>query len=228
MKKKILTVLIITIILFTIFTFINTTDTYVITSTSGGLLDNNTTNIYSVNSNLKLKFPSSKSNKIITNKINAQNKKLENTITTLKQIDTNAFIGKYNSIEENIFIIDDYIYYYRDDIYNKFYRCNVITKKIDELNFSSYALDVGKNNIGMHNFTVRNSIRTEALIHYYPQLTKQIDSINGKFYRQTFYDNKRVFFYKNKTLYEYDYEKNKTNKIANFNKETNIKYVFTK
>ena len=87
---------------------------------------------------------------------------------------------------------------------------------------------MGKENIGMHNFVVVNDITTEALINFYPELEKKIDSIDGMFYRETFYDNKRVFFEKNGIVYEYLYEKNKIKKISYFGDDCDIEDVFTK
>jgi len=229
MKKSLIIISIIAIIFVIIFVFFSGVNIYVITHSSGGLIGSATTNQYSINSSLKLKFNSFKKDKDITkDKINLWEETLENGINRLKDIDDDVFVGKYNTIQELIFIINNYIYYYRDGVYDRFYRCNIATYEIEELIFSKYAVNIGKKNIGMHNFVVENNIKTEALINYYPELTKQIDSIDGIFYRETFYDNGRVFFYKNTTLYEYVYKKNKTIKIANFSRATNIDYVFTK
>lgn len=226
MKKKIILAIIVLFIVIFLIGF-NSTDIYIVSHSSGSFITSASTSCYSVNSKFKFKMPGFKKDKnIIENNISTVEKALENGMEKIKEVDEDAFLGKYNTLDELVFVIDNYIYYYRNDIYDKFYRYNTNTCEIEELNLSNYAHYI--ENEGMHNFTVQNDIKTEALLDFYPGLTEQIEKMEGTFYNETFYDNGRVFFCKNDTLYEYVHGENKVKKIIGIRRDANMDYVFVK
>lgn len=230
-KKNVLIILLSsTLLIVALFIIRVTSDIYVITTvSSGSFIGSNPTNVHLVNTFFKLKFNAKKELEKVNDKYNIQEENLTKALKTVKKYDNNVFLGEYSNSSEIVFIIKDYIYYYRNEKYNKFYRYNTKTKEIEDINFSSYARDIGNKNIGMHDFTVFNNIKTEALIHLYPELKTQIDKIKGMFYvSDTFYDQGRIFFIKKDILYEYLPKENKTTRIVKFSRATNIHNIYVK
>ena len=82
----------------------------------------------------------------------------------------------------NIFVIDDYIYYYKNNS-DKLFRYNKKDNVIEEFNTSKF--------VNRTEVTTSIGIRTiesEALLNYYPEIIKHIDEIDGTYKHQMFYD----------------------------------------
>jgi hypothetical protein len=91
--------------------------------------------------------------------------------------------------------------------------------------FCKFADNVGKENIGMEKFVVFNDIKTEAILNIYPNL---IEKINENSYGFIYYDNNKIFFERNRNIYEYNIKNDKTKKITQINNSQTIKDIYTK
>ena len=143
----------------------------------------------------------------------------------MKTIDNETYIEQNNSINKLIYKINNYIFYYKENDYNHFYRYNTLTNEIEMQEFCKFADNVGKENIGMEKFVIFNDIKTEAILNIYPNL---IEKINENSYGFIYYDNNKIFFEKNRKIYEYNIKNKKTKKIAQINNSQTIKDIYTK
>lgn len=199
----------------------------IIVHTTGpyGLIGNAPTNVYLTGNILKIKFSTNNYQSIVSNMEEINEEENLKNIEIVKKIDSNVFDGKYTSSEDKIFRIDNDIYYYRNNVYDKFFKYNIETNQIQELDFSGFV----KDNISDYNAYVHLvNIETEALINTYPLLEEQINAIDGMFYGRMFYDNGRIFFEKRNVIYEYVVNKNKVRKICIVATNKTIQNIFIK
>lgn len=229
LKKKIL--IAIGILVFLLMVGIGTSDVLIYTNTSGFI--SSSSRVYIANSKLKLKLP------VIGDEIErgeAHEAQLQEAFDIVLSADPEFFHGKYNSLREMVFPIDDVIYYYRNDTYDKFYSYNKSLDVITEhpvSEYSEYAREQNKGNDipnwGMHNYVVSTCIKAEGLLDYYGNLNSSLKSVDGIFYEWCiFYDKGRIFFEKNNTVYEYLPEKNKVSRIATVGEAESINEIYVK
>ena len=222
-KKVIKTIIIcLTIIIAAILLLFKTSDIYIKTTTSGGFITSGKEITYIVNSKFKIKFKSK--DKQYEIRKNNNDLELKQTLKEMKTIDNETYTEENNSIDKLIYKIDNYIFYYRENDYNHFYRYNTLTNEIETQEFCEFARDIGKD-IGMPNFVVLNNIKTEALLSLYPNL---IEKINDNLFGYIYYDNNKIFFEKNRNIYEYNIKNYKTKKITKLNNSQTIKDIYIK
>lgn len=180
----------------------------VVTTTSGFI--STSYHYYDANSVFKFKLPSTSVNEETYREAVAKNKKaLEEACAKALEADSGAFSDEFTSVENYVFEIEDYIYYYRTEDVNNVYKLNKNSGEINCVPLSGYNdftdnMAKSKGDVINNNITAFQSIRTEALVDYYPGLKDAIDGIEGNFYCQfLFYDNGRIFFEKKDTVYEY-------------------------
>ena len=121
----------------------------------------------------------------------------------------------------NIFVIDDYIYYYKNNS-DKLFRYNKKDNVIEEFNTSKF--------VNRTEVTTSIGIRTiesEALLNYYPEIIKHIDEIDGTYKHQMFYDKDRIFFVVDNDVYEYHILRDRTRLVMK-DIDENIEYIFVK
>lgn len=126
-----------------------------------------------------------------------------------------------NMFGNNIFVIDDYIYYYKNNS-DKLFRYNKKDNVIEEFNTSKF--------VNRTEVTTSIGIRTiesEALLNYYPEIIKHIDEIDGNYKHQMFYDNDRIFFVVDNDVYEYHILRDRTRLVMK-DIDENIEYIFVK
>ena len=143
--------------------------------------------------------------------------------------DKNALNSEYRTFQYQFCKIGDCVYYYRwndvENIYkidttnNEIKKCPVTdigTSHDADLRAQSTQADV--------NFISCTYIVTQALIDSYPGFAEAVNSVDGYFVSEkTFYENGRIFFVKNDTLYEYV---PKTGKVKNITDVTNKDIVY--
>lgn len=126
-----------------------------------------------------------------------------------------------NMFGNNIFVIDDYIYYYKNNS-DKLFRYNKKDNVIEEFNTSKF--------VNRTEVTTSIGIRTiesEALLNYYPEIIKHIDKIDGTYKHQMFYDKDRIFFVVDNDVYEYHILRDRTRLVMK-DIDENIEYIFVK
>lgn len=126
-----------------------------------------------------------------------------------------------NMFGNNIFVIDDYIYYYKNNS-DKLFRYNKKDNVIEEFNTSKF--------VNRTEVTTSIGIRTiesEALLNYYPDIIKHIDEIDGTYKHQMFYDKDRIFFVVGNDVYEYHILRDRTRLVMK-DIDENIEYIFVK
>lgn len=219
-KIIILCLIILMILLFLIF---KTSDIYIRTSTNGGFITSGKEKTYLINSKYKIKFKT-KDNKYKI-KENKKNIELNQILKEMETIDNETYIEQNNNINKLIYKLNNYIFYYKENDYNHFYRYNTLTNEIEMQEFCKFADNVGKENIGMEKFVIFNDIKTEAILNIYPNL---IEKINENSYGFIYYDNNKIFFEKNRKIYEYNIKNDKTKKITQINNSQTIKDIYTK
>ena len=224
-NKKIITTaaLIITILIGIILLIFKTSNIYIRVNTNGGFITSGKDLTYKINPKFKIKFKT-KDNKYKTKKDN-NDTELNQSLKEIKTIDNETFMGEYNNINDLIYKLNNYIFYYKENDYNHFYRYNTKTFEIEQLEFSKFAEYVGKDNIGMSNFAVSTDIKTEAILNLYPNITEKL---NNNSYGFVYYDNNKVFFEKNRIIYEYNIKNNNTKKIAKIKNSLTIKDIYVK
>lgn len=172
-------------------------------------------NNYNVNCNFMIK---SNGDKYFTeDKIKVNLMELELNYSILVNVDSDID----NMFGNNIFVIDDYIYYYKNNS-DKLFRYNKKDNVIEEFNTSKF--------VNRTEVTTSIGIRTiesEALLNYYPEIIKHIDEIDGTYKHQMFYDNDRIFFVVDNDVYEYHILRDRTRLVMK-DIDENIEYIFVK
>jgi hypothetical protein len=172
-------------------------------------------NNYNVNCNFMIK--SNGDEYFTEDKIKVNLMKLELNYSTLVNVDSDID----NMFGNNIFVIDDYIYYYKNNS-DKLFRYNKKDNVIEEFNTSKF--------VNRTEVTTSIGIRTiesEALLNYYPEIIKHIDEIDGTYKHQMFYDKDRIFFVVDNDVYEYHILRDRTRLVMK-DIDENIEYIFVK
>lgn len=172
-------------------------------------------NNYNVNCNFMIK--SNGDEYFTEDKIKVNLMELELNYSTLVNVDSDID----NMFGNNIFVIDDYIYYYKNNS-DKLFRYNKKDNVIEEFNTSKF--------VNRTEVTTSIGIRTiesEALLNYYPEIIKHIDEIDGNYKHQMFYDNDRIFFVVDNDVYEYHILRDRTRLVMK-DIDENIEYIFVK
>lgn len=172
-------------------------------------------NNYNVNCNFMIK--SNGDEYFTEDKIKVNLMELELNYSTLVNVDSDID----NMFGNNIFVIDDYIYYYKNNS-DKIFRYNKKDNVIEEFNTSKF--------VNRTEVTTSIGIRTiesEALLNYYPEIIKHIDEIDGTYKHQMFYDKDRIFFVVDNDVYEYHILRDRTRLVMK-DIDENIEYIFVK
>lgn len=172
-------------------------------------------NNYNVNCNFMIK--SNGDEYFTEDKIKVNLMELELNYSTLVNVDSDID----NMFGNNIFVIDDYIYYYKNSS-DKLFRYNKKDNVIEEFNTSKF--------VNRTEVTTSIGIRTiesEALLNYYPEIIKHIDEIDGTYKHQMFYDKDRIFFVVDNDVYEYHILRDRTRLVMK-DIDENIEYIFVK
>ena len=172
-------------------------------------------NNYNVNCNFMIK--SNGDEYFTEDKIKVNLMELELNYSTLVNVDSDID----NMFGNNIFVIDDYIYYYKNNS-DKLFRYNKKDNVIEEFNTSKF--------VNRTEVTTSIGIRTiesEALLNYYPEIIKHIDKIDGTYKHQMFYDKDRIFFVVDNDVYEYHILRDRTRLVMK-DIDENIEYIFVK
>lgn len=172
-------------------------------------------NNYNVNCNFMIK--SNGDEYFTEDKIKVNLMELELNYSTLVNVDSDID----NMFGNNIFVIDDYIYYYKNNS-DKLFRYNKEDNVIEEFNTSKF--------VNRTEVTTSIGIRTiesEALLNYYPEIIKHIDEIDGTYKHQMFYDKDRIFFVVDNDVYEYHILRDRTRLVMK-DIDENIEYIFVK
>lgn len=172
-------------------------------------------NNYNVNCNFMIK--SNGDGYFTEDKIKVNLMELELNYSTLVNVDSDID----NMFGNNIFVIDDYIYYYKNNS-DKLFRYNKKDNVIEEFNTSKF--------VNRTEVTTSIGIRTiesEALLNYYPEIIKHIDKIDGTYKHQMFYDKDRIFFVVDNDVYEYHILRDRTRLVMK-DIDENIEYIFVK
>jgi hypothetical protein len=172
-------------------------------------------NNYNVNCNFMIK--SNGDEYFTEDKIKVNLMELELNYSTLVNVDSDID----NMFGNNIFVIDDYIYYYKNNS-DKLFRYNKKDNVIEEFNTSKF--------VNRTEVTTSIGIRTiesEALLNYYPEIIKHIDEIDGTYKHQMFYDKDRIFFVVDNDVYEYHILRDRTRLVMK-DIDENIEYIFVK
>ena len=205
-------------------------DTIIVTSTPSWLPSSG--NYYVSNPVLKIKLPLFSMNDDELEAISEErNRLLEQAYDRVLASDSQAFQGEFTSIENIAFELGAYTYYFRTPDVDNVYKFNKNTDEITAVPLSGYngfSDGTSKERFGevTHNFTAFVSIRTEALTDYFPGLKQAIeDSGNNFYYSYTYYDNGRVFFETDNTIYEYLPDSDSTRKIASVGRDETVEMV---
>ena len=172
-------------------------------------------NNYNVNCNFMIK--SNGDEYFTEDKIKVNLMELELNYSILVNVDSDID----NMFGNNIFVIDDYIYYYKNNS-DKLFRYNKKDNVIEEFNTSKF--------VNRTEVTTSIGIRTiesEALLNYYPEIIKHIDKIDGTYKHQMFYDKDRIFFVVDNDVYEYHILRDRTRLVMK-DIDENIEYIFVK
>jgi hypothetical protein len=172
-------------------------------------------NNYNVNCNFMIK--SNGDEYFTEDKIKVNLMELELNYSILVNVDSDID----NMFGNNIFVIDDYIYYYKNNS-DKLFRYNKKDNVIEEFNTSKF--------VNRTEVTTSIGIRTiesEALLNYYPEIIKHIDEIDGTYKHQMFYDKDRIFFVVDNDVYEYHILRDRTRLVMK-DIDENIEYIFVK
>lgn len=172
-------------------------------------------NNYNVNCNFMIK--SNGDEYFTEDKIKVNLMELELNYSILVNVDSDID----NMFGNNIFVIDDYIYYYKNNS-DMLFRYNKKDNVIEEFNTSKF--------VNRTEVTTSIGIRTiesEALLNYYPEIIKHIDEIDGTYKHQMFYDNDRIFFVVDNDVYEYHILRDRTRLVMK-DIDENIEYIFVK
>lgn len=172
-------------------------------------------NNYNVNCNFMIK--SNGDEYFTEDKIKVNLMELELNYSILVNVDSDID----NMFGNNIFVIDDYIYYYKNNS-DKLFRYNKKDSVIEEFNTSKF---VHRNEVTTSMGT--RTIESEALLNYYPEIIKHIDEIDGTYKHQIFYDKDRIFFVVDNDVYEYHILRDRTRLIMK-DIDENIEYIFVK
>lgn len=172
-------------------------------------------NYYDVNCNFMIK--SNGDEELVNDKIKSHQTNIESAYSTLVNIDSDID----NMDGNNIFAIEDYIYYYKMND-SKLYRYNKEDNKIESFDTSKF---VNRNEVNESSGT--STIVSEALLNYYPDIIKYIDKLDGTYKNQMFYDKDRIFFVVDNDIYEYHISRNRI-RIVLKDIDENIDYIFVK
>lgn len=172
-------------------------------------------NNYNVNCNFMIK--SNGDEYFTEDKIKVNLMELELNYSTLVNVDSDID----NMFGNNIFVIDDYIYYYKNNS-DKLFRYNKKDNVIEEFNTSKFV-----NRTEVTTSTGIRTIESEALLNYYPEIIKHIDKIDGTYKHQMFYDKDRIFFVVDNDVYEYHILRDRTRLVMK-DIDENIEYIFVK
>ncbi len=194
-------------------------DAVIVTNTSSFIFSSD--HFYVSNPVLKIKLPYYKMNSDDLDVIEEERKAaLETALETVCEADSGAFRDEFTSVENMVFEVEGYIYYYRTTDAKNVYKFNKTTGEITAVplsgynGFSSPDLRDRYEEID-HNYAAFVDIKTEGLIDAYPGLKNALENLNGNFYyNYSYYDNGRMFFDVNNTVYEYLPESDSVRKIA--------------
>ena len=174
-----------------------------------------TSNNYNVNCNFMI--VNKGNSDIIDDKVKNYLTSLEMAYSTISRVDSDI----NNLYSDNVYVIDDFIYYYKNNS-NKLFRYNLKENKIEEFNQSKYINDdITDISLGV------NTLASEALLNYYPEIIKHIDEIDGTYKHQMFYDKDRIFFVVDNDVYEYHILRDRTRLVMK-DIDENIEYIFVK
>lgn len=172
-------------------------------------------NNYDINCNFMIK--STGDEYFIEDKIKVNQMELELNYSTLVNVDSDID----NMFGNNIFVIDDYIYYYKNNS-DKLFRYNKKDNVIEEFETSKFINnDTISTSIGIR------TIESEALLNYYPGIIKYIEELDGIYKHQMYYDKDRIFFVVDNDVYEYHILRDRTRLIMK-DIDENIEYIFVK
>ncbi len=218
-KKRLVPVIIVSALMIILLMLMTPGDICIVTSTSGFI--SSTDHFYAVNPFLPIKVP------ILFGKPNLDEieAEAETLLTGVKdevlRLDPDAFCGEYTSMEDCFFMIDRYVYYFRTNDVDHFYRLDRESGEIKQCELSGYDSFTGhltsrdRFKEVSHNYVVMVSIRTEGLLEYYPKLKDAIEQTDGEFYcRYMYFAGERIFFDMGNTIYEYLPDSNRTKRIA--------------
>jgi len=218
-KKKLIPVIIVSALMIILLMLMTPGDICIVTSTSGFI--SSTDHFYAANLFLPVKIP------VLFGKpdLDELEAETETLLTGVRdrvlRYDPDAFCGEYASMEDCFFIIDRYVYYFRTNDVEHFYRLDTETGEIKQCKFSGYDSFAGhltsrdRFKEVSHNYVVMVSIRSEGLIDHYPKLKDAIEQTDGEFYcRYMYCAGDRIFFDMGNKIYEYLPDSNRTKRIA--------------
>ena len=134
--------------------------------------------------------------------------------------DKNALNSEYRTFQYQFCKIGDCIYYYRWNDVNNIYKIDTTNNEIKKCPVTdigtSHDADLRAQSTQVDvNFISCTYIVTQALIDSYPGFAEAVNSVDGYFVSgDTYYENGRVFFVKNGTLYEYVPKTDKVKKVT--------------
>ncbi len=156
---------------------------------------------------------------------------LRSAILAVSAVDPVVYRDPYSPLSSQVFPLDGQIYYYRENVFDGFYCLDIATEAVRKCPFSEYSQYVHVpdeekatvNHIGMHNFIVSNSILAEGILEHYPAMEAKLQSAGITLFPPwTYWDNGRIFFAEDRTVYEYLPEKDRLKKIVQVGKAETV------